>query len=419
VIVLTAIAMLVLLGIAAMSLDGGHMILNNARLQNIVDAAALEGAKVLSNGGSSEEAADAAEANLARNASGLGYQEIAEEMLVAGDPPTIKANVVDIDFNDMLIQDDWSPPSTTESYIFIRVTVNNLSLQRWFMQIFELSKGVSVSAVSAAKKNEICDFLPLVLCAGPDPDDEFGGYTDGEITVLKEAAADEHALGKGDFRLLQLPKGNGAPNVMINIAGGFDGCPTDFITKPGNNVGPVKKGLDTRFFDPTSPQLRNLFQADNHPDFSGYTGDPNDPPDPKLTFDQLDDGEIRWGNQLIVSPCEDEANGDFREHCLGGLYTNAYDNTASFHSDENVGRFHRRKVGVPIVNCSAGGGGTFPVDPIAIGCFFLLQPVQLGHGEQANIFGEFDTSCSVELPILEGAAKIVLYKDPAPNRPDS
>jgi len=423
VIVLTAIAMFVLLGIAAMSLDGGHMILNNARLQNIVDSAALEGAKVLSNGGSSAQAAGAAEAHLARNACGLGYQEIAEEMVVVCDlpnPPTIKTGVVGIDFNNILEIDGWSVPGIA-SFTFIRVTVNDLPLRPWFMQIFELSKGVSVSAVSAAKKNEICDFLPLVLCAG-DPDAAFGGYTHGEVAVLKEAAGDEHTLDKGEFRLLKLPKGNGPPNVMINIAGGFDGCPTDFITKPGNNVGPVKKGLDTRFFDPTVPQLVNKFEADNHPFYAGGGPDdpPDDPPDPKLTFDQLGDGKIRWGDREIESPCEAEANGDdFTEHCLGRNYTTAYNTTASFHLDENVGKFHRRKVGVPIVNCEAGGGGTIPVDPIAIGCFFLLQPVQQGKGGEANIFGEFDTSCSVELPLLDGAAKIVLYKDPAPNRPDS
>ena len=47
ILVLFAIAMVVMLGMAGMALDGAHGMLNKTRLQNTVDAAALSAAKTL------------------------------------------------------------------------------------------------------------------------------------------------------------------------------------------------------------------------------------------------------------------------------------------------------------------------------------------------------------------------------------
>lgn len=46
--IIIVIALLAILMMAALVLDGGHMLLNKTRLQNAVDAAALSGAKTLS-----------------------------------------------------------------------------------------------------------------------------------------------------------------------------------------------------------------------------------------------------------------------------------------------------------------------------------------------------------------------------------
>ena len=46
--VLMVIALAAMAMMAALALDGGHMMLNKTRLQNAVDAAALSGAKTLS-----------------------------------------------------------------------------------------------------------------------------------------------------------------------------------------------------------------------------------------------------------------------------------------------------------------------------------------------------------------------------------
>jgi len=420
VIVLTAIAMLVLLGIAAMSLDGGHMILNNARLQNVVDAAALEGAAVLSNNGTSQQAADAAEALLLSNVgsvSSFGYQEINAEL--GGDPANINAV---IDFNDMLVSGEWAEPDEF-SYTFIRVTVSNLPLQTWFMQIFGLSKGVSVSAVSAAVRSDNCDVVPVVLCAAPDadPDDPLGGYVDGELSVLKLAAGDDSDLGPGNFRLLKLAQGNGPPNVAKNLAGSFAGCPDTFETKPGNNVGPVVKGINTRFFDPTKPPLskpEGLYQADYFDNEDPSPHFPGDPDDPALSYDN-ETKTINWDGVPLNPQCAHFDNGLFREFCFSGgdsNYSQAYaDDTREIPWALNSGRFERRIIGVPVATCDGDTGGSVPADVIGLGCFFLMQPA-IQKGTEAHIFGEFIAGCST-FPFPEGDADIVLYKDP--DREDS
>ena len=47
VMVLIVVALAAMLLMAALALDGGHMLVNKTRLQNAVDAAALSGAKTL------------------------------------------------------------------------------------------------------------------------------------------------------------------------------------------------------------------------------------------------------------------------------------------------------------------------------------------------------------------------------------
>jgi len=406
VIVLTSIAMLVLLGIAALSLDGGHLILNNARLQNIVDAATLEAAKVLSDGGDSADAAQAAHLLLLDNVSESGYEEIAAEIVV-NDETTVAV----VDFSDRLDVFAAHPPEDDISYRFVRVTVNSLPLQTFFMQIFGLSKGTSVSAVSAGLHDISCDIVPLVLCGTRSPDGtSIDDYVDGEITALKVAAGDDSDVGPGNFKLLKLAEGNGPPNVMINLAGAFDDCPKDFVTKPGNTVGPVVKGLNSRFEDPTHPPLSKagLYKADNVVDYpEELDGKPalsyNDETK-RVELDGVDLGPSEPERQI----CSE--NGSMGGYCLDD-YIQEYDDSAPpWVLGDPAGRFERRIVGVPVAECSGDDGGSTGADVFALGCFFLLQPV-IQKGDEAHIFAEFIEACS-ESPFPENELKIILYKDP-------
>jgi len=423
VVVLTAIAMLVLLGIAAMSLDGGHMILNNARLQNIVDAAALNAARVLSDessaGASASVAAglaDVAARNiLETNVDDTGYSEF--------DDDTFTTKTV-IHFSTTLnpfVPDEASDVGDTMPR-FVRVTVSDVELLEWFMQIFGLSKAVTVSAVSGPLQQRPCDLLPLVLClredviAEPDYIDGVsgvGGFFFGELAVMKIAAGDDKTVGSGNFQLLSLPGGNGGKNVMLNLAGAFGSCPSEFKTKPGNTVGPVVKGLNTRFTDPTNPQLDpDLYKADNV-DAEYLDGIP----DPLLEHtEETVSPHISWDENALESIICDENTGvgpgnDFTEFCHGGNYSIAYaanEGWATATDPDRVGRFLRRIVTAPIADCGETKGSVV-LTPEAFGEFFLIQPV-IQKGDEAEIYGELIGGGLA--PIPEGSTRIVLYKDP-------
>src|SRR3990167_7568906 len=80
VMVLIVIALASMLLMAALALDGGHMLVNKTRLQNAVDAAALSGAKtlqqVMGSGNASSLARDAALNTLRLNADSDGNGEL-------------------------------------------------------------------------------------------------------------------------------------------------------------------------------------------------------------------------------------------------------------------------------------------------------------------------------------------------------
>jgi len=290
------------------------------------------------------------------------------------------------------------------------------------MQIFGLSKGVSVSAVSAGILDVSCDVVPVVLCGEVD---EFGnplpngGYSDGELAILKLAAGDDKDLGPGNFRLLQLPKGNGPPNVMRHLAGSFPGCPDEFRTKAGNNVGPVITGINSRFYDPTKPPLakdEDLYQADHFDHEGPFPHFPGDA-EPALSYDNETE-TIFWDDGVtehaLAPLCEDNTVGNFDQFCVDGLDSNYRAAYAADHDPEWVlddGRFERRIIGVPIASCEGDTGGSVPAEPFGLGCFFLMQPA-IQKGTEAHIFGEFIEECSA-FPFPEEDAEIVLYKDPA------
>ncbi|MGA1640695.1 MAG: Tad domain-containing protein, partial [Steroidobacteraceae bacterium] len=58
--------LLAILAMAGLALDGGHLFLNKTRLQNMVDAAALAGAKSLQQNAGNTAAATAAARNIFR-----------------------------------------------------------------------------------------------------------------------------------------------------------------------------------------------------------------------------------------------------------------------------------------------------------------------------------------------------------------
>ena len=76
IVVLIAVAMLAILAMGGLALDGSHLFLNKSRLQNTVDAAALGAAKILDQTGDVDLARNAALGLMGLNSNALGNREL-------------------------------------------------------------------------------------------------------------------------------------------------------------------------------------------------------------------------------------------------------------------------------------------------------------------------------------------------------
>jgi Flp pilus assembly protein TadG len=84
VLILAVAAMVAMLGLVGLALDGGHAMLNKTRLQNTVDAAALSGAKELDLTDDTVQARAAAISAFAANAAADGNHELQEQYAADG-----------------------------------------------------------------------------------------------------------------------------------------------------------------------------------------------------------------------------------------------------------------------------------------------------------------------------------------------
>src|SRR5690606_19982539 len=75
--VVAVISLVALFGLAALALDGGHVLLNKTRLQNAVDAAALSAAKTLEDTGDTLLAEQAGRNTFDQVANSTGSNELA------------------------------------------------------------------------------------------------------------------------------------------------------------------------------------------------------------------------------------------------------------------------------------------------------------------------------------------------------
>ena len=84
------------------------------------------------------------------------------------------------------------------------------------------------------------------------------------------------------------------------------------------------------------------------------------------------------------------------------------------------GEEFRRVMPVPIADCAGIQNGQSQVPLIAIGCYFIRQPIEQG-GQESYIVGELIEDCEASgvpgdtTPALGGPFKIILYNDPGNN----
>lgn len=411
--VLMVMALAAMAMMAALALDGGHLMLNKTRLQNAVDAAALSGAKTLSQvagGINSASATQAAALNtLTQNANATGNNELATA--VAGNPGAFAA--VELSSS---VYGPFSFPGPSDAK-YVRVSVPGYGLTGFFWN-FAQSLGVlgnkTVAAIATAGPSPTspCDLAPLMVCGDEtqyDPDaGMFWGFQFGDLQVLKSAAGNSSPIGPGNFQLLDF--GSGGSTVRDDLAGGGEVCRNvgdNVQTAPGNKVGPASQGLNTRFGIYNGP----VSASDYPPDLVTTSSNPsityNDSVSPAQTQYQgqpvtSSDGNLTAGSNAIYD------YNDWRASvaaCVAGSGSGC----------ESNGVFERRMLKIVVGNCTGKQGGSTSVPVLGFGCYFVVQPMN-GGGTEAQIFGQFVQECEGDnvpgpTPMNDSGPNIIqLYK---------
>jgi hypothetical protein len=351
------ISLLALVGIAALAIDSGHGFLNRARLQNALDAAALAGAKMLDDTGSTIAAAGAADIAFNATAKSPGNEEL-EEALADME--------VSVNFSTTLVP---FVPGPTGPYV--RVRAEDFSIGNWFAGAFGMKEfEISGSAVAGPSPSlvRLCNVAPMMACG--DPADQplpggtnFFGYDRGDVQMLKLAANDSSAVGPGNFQLIRLDGLTGGSDIRAAMGGSMNACikpgeTADIDTEPGNKVGPAVQGINTRLGIYNGP-----VSADQYP--------------PDWVTTHFTYNETDYNNNT-------EPGFDLDD------YTTAVAQAAL--SPPAVGVPGRRILRIPIGDCTGLANGASQVALLGVGCFFLIDEARQ-QGNEAQIFGQFKDGC--------------------------
>lgn len=397
--VLVAVGMLALLLMAGLAIDTGHLVLNKSRLQSTVDAAALAAATVLDQTGSEDQASVAARSIFDLNAANHG--ELRD--VLSG------ADIV-LQYSETL--SPFAPGTVPANYV--RVRADDFSMWTSFTALIgfdEFTTGASAVAGPSAPILAPCDLLPMAVCRVPGSTraDDWGYQRYDEdvkdpaqpVTLLKLASgASGDTIGPGNFQLIRLG-GSGANVVRNNMAGRQDACAAqgavvEVEPQPGNLVGAVAQGLNTRFGIYAGPLSGS--RADYPPDLVTRPS-----PDTRLT--SQDGITISFDGAPITG--------------IGGVAYSYKDYVADYASGNFThadGVAERRVGATAIVDCeNPVGGASQNLQVQGFGCFFLLQPA-VQQGTENWIFGQYLGDCSASGaagPVGgEGLYKIVLHNDP-------
>jgi Flp pilus assembly protein TadG len=412
--------MLVMLGLAGLGMESGHLMLQNTRLQNSLDAAALSGAKTLAqtNGNTTEANTDVL-TTFANNADNVG-NTILNSSYLGG-----QMNV-NVEFSNTLLP--FAAGTTPARYV--RVSATNFRVPGFLIPLLGFMDipiaSTAVAGPSPSLTETVCNLAPMMVCGDPvaaQNGDPFMGYTPGAPDVLKTSTTGgDWEVGPGNFQLIRLDGNSGAADVRTALAGDFNACVNlndTAQTEPGNTVGPVVQGLNTRFGMYQGPMGNS--QDQYPPDVIVKHANYNLGGNHDLAYDASTD-QISYNGNVITSADDMTAQGLYHhEDYIADLNQSIYDNQPLDGSPAGPGAFGRRTIAMPVGDCSVtqNGAGTLPL--MGVLCFHLLQPVEK-QGNLSHVYGQvIDDGCGVtgnpgEEPNDEAGPFIIqLYKDPDTN----
>ncbi|MBV0933491.1 Tad domain-containing protein [Marinobacterium weihaiense] len=413
VLVLVTVAMIALIAIAGLALDGGHLLLNKTRLQNAVDAAALSGARTFADYSPDAPGAESA-ARAAALATFISNLELSENNELSD--AYADGGAFTVEFSKTL--NPFDPGSAEPGYV--RVIADDLSLASWLVRVVGVDNlPVSASAVAGTIKLDktFDNVLPILICGcdKSDPscnhDDELPGdgdvhyyhglpYRDSEehieslddLMVLKASSQTSGDPGPGNFHLLRFEDEGGKEMTLPEIQAALAGAATHSVTvgemestKPGNSTGPVEEGINTRFGDaskkydvPADPVTETWCENSCQNVDSPALKENNPYP---LYVEENDDGSRSIKREGSPEPDRYDDIVDF------ATYAEAEKNESCNSENPDAGCW-RRVVALPIGQCSTATSGAHDVPIYGVGCFFLTQKV-LKNGNESEIYGQF------------------------------
>ena len=408
VLVLFVISLLALITLASLALDGGHLLLNKGRLQNLVDAAALHAAKELDNGATRAQAETAAINLLQINLAHSDQQELSRAINLTD----INNSTAALSFEYSIDADPFDPVASIDAK-YVKISLTQVTLDNFLANVFSFNKQVSATAMagpSTAIKNCFTNLVPMMVCGTKGVEDF--GLDQNKMYVMKTAANASSALGPGNFQLVRLEYNTGKGDIRTAMAGEANISQTCFSTgigngsvptEPGGAVGPVAQGLNTRLGE----WLANT-DEDLHPR----------------------DKNICQGNKVII-----EDDGTLEDDAKDKAYR------ASLYKSDNAANVancsaptnnildvnditqsppalaERRILNVVVGDCTNKLNGMNNIDFLGVACFFLTQSVQQ-KGNESYVVGEFLYDCSgggepsLEPVDTPGPYKMVLYHVP-------
>jgi hypothetical protein len=382
--VVIAASLVALVGVTGLAIDLGHAYLNLSRLQSAVDATALSAAKTLNDTQDTVRAQD-------------DGQDTFQNFLV-GEMGSAGLNPV-YQFSDNYFP--FVPGGANPSYV--RVRVSNFSMPVWLARVLPgvgNTQTVGTSAVAGPSpplgtgpNGQVCDLAPVVVCGEPTAGCSGGncygydmGYPPVEVELKTHTgSSNDWEVGTGNFQLVQLGCGPGANCLRDALAGGATQCVINentVTTKPGNNVGPVAQGFNTRF---GMYQGAGMNEIDYPPDIVTHHD---------AGYFWHSDYEYNMSHPLLL------------------------DNNPI---PDGMGVPQRRIMAVPFANCTGTANGQGEVVILGFGCFFMTRPAS-HQGNTQSLYGQFIEECAASGQIAENPGgpaaggpilyKIILYKDP-------
>lgn len=239
--------------------------------------------------------------------------------------------------------------------------------------------------------------------------------------AMKISSKQSSPIGPGNFQLIRLGENSGASDIRAAMAGEDSGNNYCFggddgiSTEPGNKVGPVATGMNTRLGQWHGGTVNSTEHPRDKDICVGEELEING--DDEIVFSS--DGSVVDGTQATPSLYRySDYTDNYVDNTIdgGSLYQNSCATTGD--SWDSDGGANRREFAIVVGDCDGKANGQNNDIPFkGFACFYLMQEV-IQKGNLAYVLGEFVEDCTGtgvatdDTSASDGPYTIVLYRDP-------